>query len=179
MAKRFLAMPAMLAAFVLLPPKVAAQSFAAGVGGGWARISCDVCQTARDVGPTAFVRIGTSLNSSLRVGAEATLWTHEVGEERENLGAAMAVLQVFPGDGPLHLKAGLGFVGYRAGEDIGMNAVGMQLGAGYDLRLGSLALTNYINVISSSFGNLKNNETTIANDVSATLLQLGVGLTLR
>ena len=151
----------------------------AGVGAGWGRVSCDVCQTSRDLGPTAFVRVGTSVRPGVRVAGEATVWTHEVEDERENMGAAMAVLYLHPRQGPLYVKGGLGYVGYRAGEAISMNAIGLQLGAGYELRLGSLALNNYVNLIGSSFGSLKNDDTTIAEDVSTTLLQFGVGLTLR
>ncbi len=154
-------------------------SVAVGVGAGWGRISCDVCQTSRDLGPAAFVRIGTAVRPGVRVAGEATVWTHEVEDERENMGAAMAVIYLHPQQGPMYVKGGLGFVGYRAGEDIAMNAVGLQLGAGYELRLGSLALNNYVNLIGSSFGSLKNENTTIAEDVSTTLLQFGIGLTLR
>ena len=174
-----------LAALALAAP-VRAQSsndggvwLGAGVGAGWVRVSCDVCQTSRDLGPSAFVRIGTSINPILRVAGEATAWTHEAEDVRENLGAAMAVLYLHPNQGALYFKAGLGYLGYRAGDDIALNAAGMQLGAGYELRLGELALNNYLNLLSSSFGTLKNESTAIAEDVSTTLLQFGVGLTLR
>ena len=172
------------AALCMVPAVLHAQensgfSIAAGVGAGWGRVSCDVCQTNRDLGPTAFVRAGTSVRPGVRVAGEATIWTHEVEDERENMGAAMAVLYLHPRSGALYVKSGLGYVGYRAGESIAMNAVGLQLGAGYDVRLAGLAITNYLNLIGSSFGSLKNGTATIAEDVSITLLQFGVGLTLR
>jgi hypothetical protein len=151
----------------------------AGAGAGWGRVSCDICQTARDVGPSAYVRIGTMLGPGLRVAAEGSAWTHQPADERENLGAVMAVLYVQPADGPLFLKGGLGYVGYRAGDDIGMNSAGLQVGGGFEFQLGGFALNNYVNLIGSSFGNLKNGSDTIANDVSATLLQFGVGFTMR
>ena len=154
-------------------------SIAAGVGAGWGRVSCDVCQTSRDLGPTAFVRVGTSVRNGVHVAGEATIWTHEVEDERENMGALMATLYLHPQRGALYVKSGLGLVAYRAGEQIALNSVGLQLGAGYDLRLGGLAITNYLNLIGSSFGSLKNGDATIAEDVSTTLLQFGVGLTLR
>jgi hypothetical protein len=150
-----------------------------GVGAGWVRVSCDICQTSRDVGPSAFVRVGKSVRPGLRVAGEVTAWTHEVEAERENVGAAMAALYIQPREGPLYAKVGLGYVGYRAGENIAMNAVGLQLGAGYELRLGELALSNYVNLISSSFGVLKNESITIAEDVSTTVLQFGIAFTLR
>jgi hypothetical protein len=154
-------------------------SFGLGVGAGWARVSCDICQTSRDLGPSAFARVATAVRPGVNVGAELTAWTHEVEDERENMGALMAVLLMQPRQGPLYVKAGLGYLGYRAGEDIGLNAVGMQFGAGYQLRLGGLALNNYVNLIGSSFGSLKNESTTIAEDVSTTLVQFGVGFSLR
>ncbi|HEY0673665.1 MAG TPA: outer membrane beta-barrel protein [Longimicrobiales bacterium] len=154
-------------------------SLAVGAGAGWARVSCDICQTSRDLGPSAFVRVATAVRPGLRVAAEATAWTHEVEDERENLGSLMALLYLHPKASALYVKGGLGYVGYRAGEDIGMNALGMQFGAGYELRLGGLGLNNYVNLIGSSFGSLKNDDTVIAEDVSTTMLQLGVGITLR
>jgi hypothetical protein len=175
----------LMTAMLALGAPVHAQSrgaglwLSAGVGGGWARVSCDVCQTSRDLGPSAFLRVGTAIRPDVRVAGEASVWTHEVDEERENLGAVMAALYLYPRQGPLYVKGGLGYVGYRAGEDITMNGVGLQLGAGYELHLGRLALNNYVNLIGSSFGSLKSESTTIANDVSTTLLQFGVGLTLR
>lgn len=154
-------------------------SFGIGVGAGYVRVSCDICQRSRDLGPSAYVRLGTSIQPGLRVAAEATAWTHEVEEERENLGAAMAVLYLHPRQGPLYVKGGLGYVAYRAGDEIAANGLAMQLGAGYELRLGRVGVSNYINMIGSSFGSLKNENTTIAQDVSTTLLQFGVALTLR
>jgi hypothetical protein len=178
----------LLAIFVFMPlTSLHAQSSAsasgisvtAGAGGAWVRVSCDVCQTARDLGPSAFVRVGKAMHAGVRVAAELTAWTHEVEDERENLGAAMAVLQIYPNDSPLYLKAGLGYLGYRAGEAIALNTVGMQLGAGYELRLGGLALSNQLTLMGSAFGSLKSEGTTIADDVGTTLLQIGVGLTVR
>ncbi len=178
--------PMLVVAALLTSTSLSAQttsdaglSFAFGAGAGWGRVSCDVCQTARDLGPTAFVRVGSTVRPGMRVGGEVTFWTHEVEDERENMGSAMAVLYLHPRQGPLYVKGGVGYVGYRAGDDISLNSAGMQLGAGYELRLGGLALNNYANLISSGFGRLKNDGTTIAEDVSTTLLQLGVGLTIR
>jgi hypothetical protein len=151
----------------------------AGAGAGWGRVSCDICQTSRDVGPSGYARIGTTIRPGLRVAAEGTAWTHQVEDERENLGALMAVLYVQPPDGPLFLKGGLGYIAYRAGEDIAMNTAGLQVGGGFEFQLGGFALNNYVNLIGSSFGNLKNGSDTIANDVSTTLLQFGVGFTMR
>jgi hypothetical protein len=174
-----------LAALILAAP-LRAQSassnglnVAVGAGAAWVRVSCDVCQTTRDLGPSGFLRVGKTLRAGLRVGGEFTVWTHEVEDEREYLGAAMAVLHMHPNDGPLYVKAGVGYVGYRAGEDITMNAAGMQVGAGYELMLGGLALNNYVNLIDSSFASLKNQGTTIAAGVGTTTLQFGVGLTVR
>jgi hypothetical protein len=179
------AVPLALAALVLAAPLHAQSSsnhnlsVTFGLGAAWGRVSCDVCQTARDLGPSGFLRVSKALRPSVRVGGELTAWTHEVEDVREYLGAAMGLLYLYPNDGPLYAKAGVGYVGYRAGDDISMNALGMQVGAGYELQLGSLALTNYLNLIGSSFASLKNESTTIADDVGSTLIQIGVGITLR
>jgi hypothetical protein len=174
-----------LAALILAAPLHAQSSdgnglwLGAGVGAGWVRVSCDICQASRDLGPSAFARVGTVLKPGLRVAAEITAWTHEAEDVRENLGAAMAVLYLQPHDGALYFKTGLGYVGYRAGDDIALNSAGVQLGGGYELRIGSLALSNYLNLVSSSFGSLKNEDTTIADDVRTTLMQFGIAFNLR
>jgi len=175
----------MLAALTLAMP-LHAQSgdddglrLGAGVGAGWVRVSCDICQSSRDLGASAFVRVEKPMKPGVRVAGEVTAWTHEAEDLRENLGAAMAVLYLQPNDGGLYFKSGLGYVGYRAGDDIALNSLGAQLGAGYELRIGGVALSNYLNLISSSFGSLKNEDTTIADDVRTTLLQFGVAVNLR
>ena len=151
----------------------------AGAGVGWGRVSCDICQTTRDIGPGGYARVGTTIHPGVRVAAEASAWTHQVEDERENLGAVMAVLYLQPPESRLFVKGGLGYIGYRAGEDIALNSAGLQVGGGFEFQLGGFALNNYINLIGSSFGNLKNGSDTIANDVSTTLLQFGVGFTMR
>lgn len=150
-----------------------------GAGAGWMRVSCDICQTSRDFGPSVLVDAGKFVRPGLRAAGEALVWTQQVESEREVLGALLASLYVHPREGPLYLKGGLGYVGYRAGEEISMNALGLQVGTGYRFELGTLALHGYANLLGSSFGSLQSEGTTIVPDVSATLLQFGVGVTLR
>jgi hypothetical protein len=157
----------------------------AGIGGGWARVACSICNPRRQLGPSGYVRIGTSIGPGLLIGAEANAWTRQRTDGDENARdwthAIGAVAYLYPrADGPLYVKGGLGYIGYHADPDASTRNLGLQLGAGYEFRLGSsLRINNYLNLIASSFGSLRNDESQVVDDVSITLLQIGVGLTRR
>jgi hypothetical protein len=152
---------------------------AMGAGVGWVRVSCDFCQTARDPGPSGYVRVDRALRRSWRLGGEVNLWTHRVEGVRENFGTLMAVLTLHPRDDGAYLKGGLGYLGYHAGDDLDLNTVGLQLGAGYDVPLRGLLLHGFANLASSAYGRIATDDAAVADGVSTTLLQLGVGITLR
>jgi hypothetical protein len=58
--------------------------FRVGLGGAGARLTCDLCETGRDVGPAVDLAIGSSARPDLRVGVEAGGWTHNDDGSREN-----------------------------------------------------------------------------------------------
>lgn len=154
---------------------------AAGIGPGWARLTCAVCAPSRDLGIAGYVHVGTKVNPTLAIAAEGIGWTRTQpdGDEsvRETVASIMGVAYLFAGaQKPIYLKGGLGGVGYRAGDEISLNGLGIQLGAGYVFRAGGLALTNYISIVASSFATLRNGEALVSDDVNVTLLQIGIGL---
>jgi hypothetical protein len=156
--------------------------FAIGAGGGWARVSCTICRADRDLGPAGHLRIGTSVRPGLLVGAEASAWTHS-GEDdvRATVGAITGVGYVYPRPGgPLYLKGGAGYIAFRADDDVASNLIGLVVGAGYEFPIGGrLSITNDLSLVASSFGALKNGDATAADDVSITVIQLGVGIRRR
>jgi hypothetical protein len=155
--------------------------FAAGVGGGWARVNCAICRTDRYAGPSAALRFGTTLRPGLLVGGELDGWTRSSDDVRSVLTAGSAAAYVYPDPRRgLFLKAGAGLVHYSLDSDSGTNLFGLLLGAGYDIPIGeSLSITNTVGLIASSFGSLRSDAGTVAEDVSVSLLHIGISLTHR
>jgi hypothetical protein len=156
-----------------------------GVGGGSARVSCAVCRQARDIGPAGHVRFGGTVRPGVLIGGEVQVWTHQNGNDvRSLLGSALASVQLYPRPGSgFFLRGGLGYVRYTArdGDEDGPAAAdlpGLSVGAGYDLRLrGGLSLTNVITLLASSQGPFRRDGASIIDEVSVSMLQLGIGLT--
>lgn len=152
-----------------------------GAGIGWARPACEYCRRQLSAGPAAYLQMTTPVNPRLSLGVEANFWARddEVFELMGSLGA-VAVLFTNPG-GPFHLKAGIAYLSYRAYDDDGdlvSNAPAMQLGAGYRFRISDeLALTNFVNVITSRFGTLRSDDAVVVENMGITAFQLGVAIT--
>jgi hypothetical protein len=185
---------AVLTAALLIPKSGEAQANApqngvwlsAGIGGGWARVACAICAVERRLGVAGYGRVGTYVRRGLLLGAEANVWTRREGEDgRDWVGNIGAVGYLYPQvDGPLYLKAGLGYLMFQSSENEGngdsTGSVGVQLGAGYEFRIApGLYMTNYANLLASSFGSLRGDDAEVIDNVGVTLLQIGVGLTRR
>lgn len=181
----------LLAALALLPPAAAHGQapgshtgpwFAVGAGGGWVRVSCSICANDRPIGAVGTVRFGTAIRPGLLLGAEADVWTREdEGENRHVVGAFIGAAYLYPKPGGgLYLKGGGGLLAYRADEDLASNLFGLVVGAGYELAVTErFVLANDVSLVASSFGALRNGDLTAADDVSVTLLQLGLAIRSR
>lgn len=178
--------------FITLIPVAAAQAqsdtsrgrlwLSAGVGGGWNRVSCAICRGDRTLGPTGYLRIGATIHDGLMLGTEANGWLRARGEDgHEWSGAIGAVAYLYPRpQGPLFVKAGINFLSYHAPEDLSTGSVGVQLGGGYEFHIGDrLLITNYMNLLASSFGSLHTADVRVVDDVSVSMLQIGIGITRR
>lgn len=152
--------------------------FTAGVGGGWARVNCAICRTDRNAGPSAAVRFGTTVRPGLLIGAELDGWTRSSDDVRSMLTAGGAAAWIYPNpERGLFLKAGAGLVRYSLDAEVSTNLFGVQLGAGYELPIGrSLSIVNSVGLIASSFGALRSDDGTVADDVSISLFQIGIAL---
>jgi hypothetical protein len=155
--------------------------FSAGVGGGWARVNCAICRTDRNPGPAAVLRFGTTLRPGLLVGGELDGWTRSSDDVRSLLTSGSAAAYIYPNlERGLFLKAGVGLVRYSIDSDVSTNLIGLALGAGYEFPISeTFSITNSIGLIASSFGTLRSDDGTVADDVSISLFQVGIALTHR
>ena len=177
-----------IGAAIFLPASLNAQNQAAesrywisaGAGGGWARVACAVCRTDRNLGPAAYLRVGVTAREGLLIGTEVNAWTREREDEREWTRAMGAVAYLYPrARGPFFVKGGVSYMGFSA-DDVSIGTLGVQLGAGYEFRVGRhLYITNYLNLMASSFGTLHVDGDAAVRDVGLTLLHAGVGFTRR
>lgn len=150
-------------------------SVAGGIAG--ARLSCDLCDHGRDIGPAVRAAIGAYASPMLRVGLEAGGWAHDEGDVREALYTAglTTELHPLPGRG-FHLIGGIGWAGYRV-EELAYDAARLVLGAGWDLPLTrSMVVGNRVTFDMASFGTLTNEGRPVARDVGLSLVRVGVYL---
>jgi hypothetical protein len=147
---------------------------------GGARLTCDLCDLGRDLGPALGVAIGAYASPAARVGIEAGGWTHQEGDVRETAytGALVAEVHPRPRSG-LHLIGGLGWIGYRA-EAFHYDAVSLRLGLGWDLPLSaSWVVGNRLTLDAASFGTLSADDTPVARAVGLSVVRFGVYLRQR
>jgi hypothetical protein len=119
------------------------------------------------------------------VGGEVNGWTHTNEDDVRATAASLAgVAYVYPNPaGGVFFKGGLGWVHYGADQaendnDVSTNLLGLLVGLGYEFRVGpGLTVTNYVNLLASSFGSLRSERADVTDDVSLSLLQIGIGLT--
>ena len=165
-------------------PSLFAQSAGSPAGGLWwsvsveaagARLTCDVCDRARDLGASVGVATGAYASSQVRVGIEGGGWTHREGDVREIVYTAGVVAEVHPRPtSGLHLLGGLGWSGYRA-EEFRHDAVRLRVGVGWDLPLTSSWLVgNRVLLDSSGFAPLDNEGTVVARSVGLSVVRFGV-----
>ena len=159
--------------------------FSAGLGGGRARVACDICQTDRGTDISGALAVGGRLNRRMLVGAEASIWLHGDGAVDEQLLGLTAVANWYPASGRGFMwKAGVGLLNYRAEDQqdaFSTNALGFQLGTGYVIPVkGRFSATPYVTVFLAPLGGeVKFNSATIVEKASLSLLQFGVGVIRR
>lgn len=172
---------AALAFLVCAAPAAAQRSDAGSPTGLWygvaasagsTRLSCDLCDTSRDLGGSLEVSFGAWAGPKLRVGVDGGFWTRSDNNVRETVYSSGVVASIYPRPGSgLHLIGGLGWVGFRA-EDFTYDAVRLRLGAGWDLPLTQEWVAgNRITVDGASFGSLQNGDTPIAESVGLSVVR--------
>jgi hypothetical protein len=147
----------------------------ASVAGHASRLTCDLCETGRDLGAAAGFGVGTYAGESTRVGIDLGYATGTGDGVRESVVSAGVVAELHPLQGKgLHLIGGLGWAGSRA-EDFEYNSVRVRLGVGWDLRLGSSwVVGNRLTYDASSLGSLRADGTTVVEGVGLGTAQFGL-----
>lgn len=197
--RRFI-LPLALGILVTLPASAEAQYMGSGIsesadrsgvwvglGMGWgsALPSCPICARDRTGGLSGYLRTGTSVTDRILVGVEANGWYKGTEDLRQIVGSASVVTLMYPkADVGLYFKAGLGLTRFEARPRDGdpsatANTLGVNVGVGYELRtLNSVSLVPYMNVVTGSFGTLKEDGDAITGGMNLSVVQFGVGVTL-
>jgi len=149
--------------------------FGASMGGAGARLTCDLCDPSREIGPTAEISFGSWARPDLRVGVDVGGWTHDDAGDRETSLRAGVVAFLRPNlRRGIYFTGGFGWMRYSAG-DFRYNAPRLSLGAGWDHLLGDrYRIGNQITLDATSFGSLKNEDTSIARNVGFSLVRVSV-----
>jgi len=161
-----------------LPP--AGFQIMGGAGVGWTRTACGFCRRERDPGPVVYLQATSRIRPGLTIGAEGNVWARD-DEIFVLVGSIGAIANIYPNvESPLYLKGGLSYVTYRAFDEDGdliANGPGIQLGAGYRFRVTEdITITNFVNVLASRYGKLKEEDTVVVDNFGVTSFQLGIGL---
>lgn len=157
----------------------------AGMGWGSALPSCPICARDRSGGLSGYLRTGTTVTDRVLVGVEANGWYKGTEDLRQIVGSASVITMLYPRvDSGLYFKAGLGLTRFEArprddDPKATANTFGVNVGVGYELRtMGSFSVVPYMNVLTGSFGTLKEDGNELTGGMNLSLVQLGVGLTL-
>lgn len=153
-----------------------------GFGAGSAGAACDFCSSDRTTGLSGYLRLGGHPNPQTFVGFESNGWVNSENGIDESLGFYSGVIQFYPNvHQGFYLKGGLGLSLYTATDgvdEVTGTALGFAAGIGYDIRVGrNFSLTPYVNFLTSTKGELKVNDVGSDLNVSANLIQFGLGFT--
>jgi len=161
---------------------------AAGLGAGWSRVHCDICEGGRKFGPAVNLGVGGSFGKHLAIGVEVGGWRKKEESLTRQFVTASAVVYWYPARSSKRyfLKGGLGAVTYKADDISGgddedaepfkSNAFGAQIGVGYKFHITrAVTLSPYLTFTGSFKADLKQGNTT-ATSVNLTLVQFGLAV---
>ncbi len=187
-----------LVAVACLPAAAAAQTvpregfwFGVGAGAGRAEVTCDDCSDdGAETGGSGYVKAGWTLNPHLLVGGELNVWTRR--ESRGDTDAwltmynASATLTFYPsavagffvkgGAGVAYLDTDVERRGSTVTIDLG-SGPGFLVGAGYDIRLGRVALTPAVNYWRGHIGDVEGRGVAVASGWKQAIVDVTIGVT--
>lgn len=154
--------------------------YEATVGGAGARLSCGICAAQRDVGAAVTGAIGAYASPKLRVGLELSRWSYLDNGVREHTSGLAVVAHYLPAqNGRLYLLGGAGWTKYRAAE-FRYDAPRVTLGVGYDLpAFGKFVVGNVVAMDLAAFGELRNGDITLVENVGMSAVRAAVQLRRR
>lgn len=149
--------------------------YEATLGGSGMRLTCDFCQPARDVGPSATIALGGYGSDRVRLGVELGMWTYGNEDVREHLQSAGVVAHLVPNPRRgLYLIGGFGWSGYRAGE-FKYDAPRVTVGAGWDIPAGGkFVVGNVITLDAAAFATLRSDEISVLENVGLSVVRAAV-----
>lgn len=160
-----------------------------GIGGGTAGLSCEaVCGGPRESGISGYLRLGGYVGQGLFVGVETNGWTGTEPGIDEAMSFLSGVVLVYPQPkSGFYLKGGLGLAGASATgalptllgiDDMTSAGLGLNLGAGYDWRVGrNFSLTPYATYLRSVGAELRVNGIATGEALNFDAFQFGLGFT--
>lgn len=163
----------------------AREGFWASVGFGYgsAGLDCTDCTGERVNGTGLFLRLGSSSNARMLVGAELNRWTRHENNADVAFTSLMGLIQFYPVErAGFFLNAGTGFsrshFEYPIVEVV-RHAVGIELGAGYDIPISPrLFITPFaLSMRAFGGGTTRFNGSRVGEQVNPDFYQLGFSLT--
>lgn len=116
-----------------ITPRPAGIWYGLGVGRGSAQLSCGICATSRDGGPSVSLAFGSHALPNLRVGVEGSRWQRDTGNGDETILTLGLVAHFVPTAWRgAYLLGGTGWSGYESGP-YRYSAPRVSLGIGYDV----------------------------------------------
>ncbi len=152
------------------------------VGGGWARIGCDLCIAKRELGYMGGVSFGGTVRPGFLVGAKLSGWSYDEGEASQTMGSLTGLLTMYPrlSVSGVFVQGGASVHYLKVTEDdddVNATTFGFDVGVGYEFDVvPGWALVNSLTVSAGSFGSLKAGDVTLFEGVSNTILRFGVGI---
>ena len=160
--------------------------FGGGVGGAWLRVSCSICRANRGTGVAGYIGVGGSAGRRTLIGAEATGRLKRDGSVRERNWGFSAVAYWYPNPRRKQFfwKLGAGVQLYRLedGTDVlTASPFGLEVGVGTEFPFSGrfLLVPSATLSVASWGGGLKFNGASSLDDVSLTMVQVGVGVMRR
>ena len=154
-----------------------------GFGGGSAGLGCSGCVN-RQSGTLFYINVGGTLSPRLTLGGEINGFDYVSNQEELTLGSLMAVAHFYPEPSSGFFLTGgagltsLAIIDYIERSDISATGFGVELGLGYDVRLGkNFSLTPNASYVKGFSGQVSYNGITTPNNVNPDYVQLGLGFT--
>jgi hypothetical protein len=163
-------------------PGRAQAQMGAGLGAGFDRVFCEICDGSVQAGWSGYLRLGGTVSPRLLLGGELTGWLRGREGVTQSMGAVSFVAYWYPADTNLYLKGGGGVIGFRSadGEDaVTSTTFGPTLGIGYEQLVSpKVSVVPFFNVLVAPSGALRFNGDEVINGVGFVLWQGGVGVTI-
>ena len=153
-----------------------------GMGAGFDRFFCEICDGNIQAGWTGYLRLGGTVSPRLLLGGELSGWLNGKEEATQTMGAVSFVAYWYPSPSNVYLKGGGGVIGFRSSD--GDNAVtsttfGPLLGLGYEQLISpKVSVVPFFNVLVAPSGALRFNGDEVIDSVGFVLWQGGVGVTV-